>query len=194
MLPSIESIKQQRLKINMTQKELANLVGVSTSMINQIESGRSAPSYNTAKRIFEVLASKESEASAHNAGELCSQKIVKLKPTNTLGEAMVKMDKEKISQIPIFDGNDAVGVITDSGIIGHMSDGVSKKIRIEDIMEPAPPIVENETPASTLAPLIKYSKCILVRKGTKIITVYSADTNKIDKNGGPYKVKVKKYD
>ena len=103
MLPSIESIKQQRLKINMTQKELANLVGVSTSMINQIESGRSAPSYNTAKRIFEVLASKESEASAHNAGELCSQKIVKLKPTNTLGEAMVKMDKEKISQIPIFD-------------------------------------------------------------------------------------------
>ena len=68
MLPSIESIKQQRLKINMTQKELANLVGVSTSMINQIESGRSAPSYNTAKRIFEVLARKESEASAHNAG------------------------------------------------------------------------------------------------------------------------------
>ncbi|MBT6647215.1 MAG: helix-turn-helix transcriptional regulator, partial [Thaumarchaeota archaeon] len=32
MLPSIESIKQQRLKINMTQKELASLVGVSTSM------------------------------------------------------------------------------------------------------------------------------------------------------------------
>ena len=54
MLPSIESVKQQRLKISMTQKELANLVGVSTSMINQIESGRSAPSYNTAKRIFEV--------------------------------------------------------------------------------------------------------------------------------------------
>ncbi len=156
MLPSIESIKQQRLKINMTQKELANLVGVSTSMINQIESG---------------LASKESETSAHNAGELCSQKIVKLKPTNTLGEAMTKMDKEKISQIPIFDGSNAVGVITDSGIIGHMSDGVSKKIRIEDIMEPAPPIVENETPASTLAPLIKYSKCILVRKGTKIIGI-----------------------
>ena len=47
----------------------------------------------------------------------------------------------------------------------------SKKIRIQDIMEPTPPIVENETPASTLAPLIKYSKCILVRKGTKIIGI-----------------------
>jgi Predicted transcriptional regulator with C-terminal CBS domains len=166
----------------MTQKELANLVGVSTSTINLIESGGSAPSYNTAKRIFEVLASKESETSAHNAGELCSQKIVKLKPTNTLGEAMTKMDKEKISQIPIFDGNNAVGVITDSGIIGHMSDGVSKEDQnckyIIGIMHL--PIVENETPASTLAPLIKYSKCILVRKGTKIIGIITgADVLKI---------------
>ena len=31
-------------------------------------------------------------------------------------------------------------------------------------------------------------------KGTKIITVYSADINRIDKEGGPYRVKVKKYD
>ena len=69
MLPSIESIKQQRLKIGMTQKELANSVGVSTSMINQIESGRSAPSYNTAKKVFEVLATKEGKLSTHNAGQ-----------------------------------------------------------------------------------------------------------------------------
>ena len=180
MLPSIESIKQQRLKINMTQKELANLVGVSTSMINQIESGRSAPSYNTAKRIFEVLASKESEASAHNAGELCSQKIVKLKPTNTLGEAMVKMDKEKISQIPIFNENNIEGIISDSGIISHMNEGLSKKTKIGDIMEPAPPVVDIETPASTLAPLIKYSKCILVRKDSKIFGIITAsDTLKM---------------
>ena len=50
MLPSIQSIKQQRIKLNMTQKELGNEVEVSTSMINQIESGRSKPSYDTAKK------------------------------------------------------------------------------------------------------------------------------------------------
>ena len=59
MLPSIESIKQQRLKIGMTQKDLANLVGVSTSMINQIESGRSAPSYDTAKKVKHQLTMQE---------------------------------------------------------------------------------------------------------------------------------------
>jgi|TARA_Y100000114_G_scaffold157012_1_gene186579 hypothetical protein len=31
-------------------------------------------------------------------------------------------------------------------------------------------------------------------KKTKVVIVYSADTNRIDKEGGPYRVKVKKYD
>ncbi len=43
-----------RLKIGITQKKLAMITGVSTSMINQIESGRSQPSYKTAKHIFEI--------------------------------------------------------------------------------------------------------------------------------------------
>ena len=183
MLPSIASIKQQRLKINMTQKELASLVGVSTSMINQIESGRSAPSYNTAKKVFEVLATKESEASTHNAGQLCSKDIVKLRPSNTLHETIKKMHDASISQIPIFDGSVPVGVISDSGIVGHYENGnieIAKKIKVEDIMEPTPPVVDVDTPASTLAPLIKYSKCILVRKGSKIFGIITAsDTLKM---------------
>ena len=51
------SIKPTRLKIGLTQHKLASLTGVSTSMINQIESGRCQPSYATAKKIFEVLGS-----------------------------------------------------------------------------------------------------------------------------------------
>ena len=90
MLPSIQSIKQQRLKINLTQKQLANEVGVSTSMINQIESGRSQPSYETAKKIFEVLTTKENQSS-YTAGQLCSQYIVSIKPSNTLHDAIKKM-------------------------------------------------------------------------------------------------------
>ena len=56
MLPRLETIKEERKKLNITQKKLASMTGVSTSMINQIESGRCKPSYNTAKKIFESLA------------------------------------------------------------------------------------------------------------------------------------------
>ena len=182
MLPSIQSIKQQRLKINLTQKQLANEVGVSTSMINQIESGRSQPSYETAKKIFEVLTTKENQSS-YTAGQLCSQNIVSIKPSNTLHDAIKKMHKSFISQIPVFDGKKPVGVISESGIVAHYENGnieIAKKIKIETIMEPIPPVIDYKTPANTLGPLIKYSKCILVSKNSKVYGIITAsDTLKM---------------
>ena len=53
MLPTLEYIKQTRRRLGITQRTLADLTGVSTSMINQIECGRCKPSYETARRIFE---------------------------------------------------------------------------------------------------------------------------------------------
>ena len=38
MLPRLETIKEERKKNGITQKKLASMTGVSTSMINQIES------------------------------------------------------------------------------------------------------------------------------------------------------------
>ena len=96
MLPSLETIKEERKKLNMTQKKLAVMTGVSTSMINQIESGRCKPSYNTAKRIFESLAKLEGQISTRTAGDICSEKIVRLTPSNTVREAGKKCMKKQL--------------------------------------------------------------------------------------------------
>lgn len=183
MLPRIDSIKQIRIKLGLTQKELANMVGVSTSMINQIESGRSQPSYDTAKKIFDNLSNLEGKKSSHKAGDFCSKEIVKLSPNNTLNDAIKKMHQMSISQIPIFNGKEPVGVISEDGIIRHLADVGEKELKnakISDAMEPVPPIVDYETPANVLAPLIRYSKCILVSQKTKIIGIITAsDTLKM---------------
>ncbi len=183
MLPRIESIKQIRQKIGITQKKLAIMTGVSTSMINQIESGRSQPSYDTAKKIFESLAKLEGESSSHTAGDFCSKDIVKLRPTNTLHDAIKKMHQLSISQIPVFNDSEVVGVISEDGIVRHLSDlGESelKKAKLADTMDPIPPIVNYDTPANVLVPLIRYSKCILVSKKSKIIGIITAsDTLKM---------------
>ena len=89
-LPSLETIKRQREKLRITQKKLANMTGVSTSMINQIESGRSKPSYDTAKKIFENLAILEGESSSHVAGEICQTPVEKMKPIQTINDAVKK--------------------------------------------------------------------------------------------------------
>ena len=159
------------------------MTGVSTSMINQIESGRSQPSYETAKRIFDSLANLEGKSSSHKAGDFCSKDVVKLKPSNTLHDAIKKMHESSISQIPIFDGQELVGVISEDGIVKHLADvGESelKNAKLADTMEPVPPIVDYDTPANVLVPLIRYSKCILVSKKSKIMGIITAsDTLKM---------------
>jgi len=172
-----------RLKIGITQKRLAIMTGVSTSMINQIESGRSQPSYETAKRIFDNLASLEGKSSSHKAGDFCSKDVVKLKPSNTLHDAIKKMHESSISQIPVFNGYELVGVISEDGIIKHLADvgeAELKNAKLADTMDPVPPIVDYDTPANILVPLIRYSKCILVSKKSKIIGIITAsDTLKM---------------
>ncbi|HUT06081.1 MAG TPA: CBS domain-containing protein [Nitrosopumilaceae archaeon] len=183
MLPRIDSIKQIRQKIGITQKHLASLTGVSTSMINQIESGRSQPSYNTAKKIFDSLGNLEGKSSSHTAGDFCSRDIVQLKPTDTLHDAIKKMHNLSISQIPVFENNEPVGVVSEDGIIKHLADVGEAELKnalLSDTMESVPPIVDFDTPANVLVPLIRYSKCILVSKKSKIIGIITAsDTLKM---------------
>ncbi|MGI0087366.1 MAG: CBS domain-containing protein [Nitrosotalea sp.] len=182
MLPRLESIKQARLKIGLTQQKLASLTGVSTSMINQIESGRCQPSYATARKIFEVLWSLDSQSSM-KAGDICSKEIVKLKTNDTLNDAIKKMQDMSISQVPVFEGSEVVGVVTEDGIVKHLIDNDEtqrKKIRLSEIMDPRPPIVDHSTPVKTLVSLIRYSKCVLVSKHSKIVGIITAsDTLKI---------------
>ena len=183
LLTRVDSIKQIRLKIGITQKKFATMTGVSTSMINQIESGRSQPSYETAKKIFESLAKLEGESSSHTAGDFCSTDIVKLKPTNTLHDAIKKMHQLSISQIPIFNNSDVVGMISEDGIVKHLvelGEAELKKAKLANTMESVPPIVDWNTPANVLVPLIRYSKCILVSKKSKITGIITAsDTLKM---------------
>lgn len=182
MLPSLDSIKQNRLKLNITQQKLATLTGVSKSMINQIESGRSKPSYDTARKIFEVLGTLEGESSKR-AGDICSKGIVKLKTTNSLHDAIKKMQSASISQIPVFDGHEIVGIITEESLVRHVLDidiDQRKQIKIKDVLEPRPPVVDYNTPASSLVSLIRFSKCILVSRNNKVFGIITAsDTLKM---------------
>lgn len=49
-------LKEMRIKSNsLTQKQLANMVGISRTMITEIENGKANPSVEVAKKIARVL-------------------------------------------------------------------------------------------------------------------------------------------
>jgi predicted transcriptional regulator len=183
MLPRIDYIKQGRIRLGMTQRELASLSGISTSMINQIESGRCKPSYDTAKKIFEVLSSQEGKTSL-KAGDICSKEVISVQKDEKLEVAIEKMMKNSISQIPVFDVSKIVGLVSEDILARKVLESDDKKnihqVPILQIMEAPPPIVDIATPAKALIPLVRFTKCVLVsRKGeiTGIITI--SDTLKM---------------
>ena len=155
MLPRIDYIKQGRIRLGMTQRELASLSGISTSMINQIESGRCKPSYDTAKKIFEVLSSQEGKTSL-KAGDICSKEVISVQKDEKLEVAIEKMMKNSISQIPVFDVSKIVGLVSEDILARELAESDDKKNihqMLMQIMEPPPPIVDIATPAGS------YSAC-----------------------------------
>src|SRR5262245_17327114 len=115
MLPRLEYIKQARARLGITQRRLAAMTGVSTSMINQIESGRCKPSYETARKIFEVLSSLEGRSSM-KAGDICSHGPISVQKDEKLHNAIDVMRINSISQIPVFDSFRVVGILTEDGL------------------------------------------------------------------------------
>src|SRR5436190_9449180 len=183
MLPRLEYIKQARIRIGITQRKLATLTGISTSMINQIESGRCKPSYETARKIFEILSSLEGKSSM-KAGNICSMNLISVQKHEALHAAMDKMKKNSISQIPVFDGSRVVGIISEDGLAKNMVEKTEKEggrnLTISMIMEPPPPIVDFSTPAKALVPLVRFSKCVLVsEKGGVVGIITLTDTLKM---------------
>ena len=173
MLPRLEYIRQTRIKLGITQRKLASLTGISTSMINQIETGRCKPSYDTAKKIFEILGSLEGNSSK-KAADLCSRKIIFAQKNDTLYNVVEKMRDNFVSQIPIFDRQKIVGIVSEDNLAKKMVENEEKdlkKMTIEMAMESPPPLIDSETPAKALVPLIRFAKCILVTERGNVIGI-----------------------
>jgi predicted transcriptional regulator len=49
-----------------------------------------------------------------------------------------------------------------------------KKTQLKDVMTSVPPIINYDTPANTLGPLLQFTKCILVSKDSKIVGIITA--------------------
>ena len=182
MLPRLEYIKQARMRLGVTQRKLAALTGISSSMINQIESGRCKPSYETARKIFEVLSSLEGSSSM-KAGDICSRRPISVQKDEKLHKAIDVMRINSISQIPVFDSSRVVGILTEDGLAKVMLEKNEKDLKnmyVFQAMEPPPPIVDVSTPAKALVPLVRFAKCILVsERGNVVGIVTTTDTLKM---------------
>ncbi len=171
MLPEIEEIKRRRKKLGISQKKLAELVGVSQPLIARIESGDIDPKLSLVKKIFKVL--EEIEGKAMDARKIMHSPVISVKPNDPIKKAVKEMMKHGISQMPVVDRGKVVGSITESSIVKaviEMGAG-AENLAVKDIMEePFPTVSPNES-LNTISKLLLENQALLVVEGGKVIGI-----------------------
>ena len=165
-MQELSEIKNLRKKFNLTQSELAKRANVSQSLIAKIEAGRIDPTYTKVQKIFTALSDlgKKHEIKAE---EIMAHRIVFVEPEDDLNEAIKKMRKYEISQMPVIEEHKSVGIISESIILETMLNK-KERLKVKDVMGESPPVVSKESTISVISNLLKFYPLILVSEDGRL--------------------------
>ena len=174
MLPSLEEVAKKRRMLDLTQKQLAKLAGVSQSLIAKLESKKIDPSYTKVKAIFGVLERLEIKTEVH-AGEVLHNEVVGVQKSDPVSKAVRLMTDHGYSQLPVFDGEHAVGSISEKTMLGQVSAGKDlaqiSTLSVGDIMEEAFPQVGEDAPLPLISSLLQVYPAVLISKKGKVVGI-----------------------
>ena len=162
----LTEIKKIRKSLGLTQTDLAKRACVSQSLVAKIESGKIDPTFTKTKRIFETLSDLEKKEEI-KAEELMNKKIISITPNSNIKEAINKMKKFGISQMPVIVSHKVVGLVSESTLLDALMKEKDKKI--EDIMEETPPIVSKTASVKIISSLLRHYPMVLVSESGKLI-------------------------
>ena len=192
-LPDLDKVRQMRKRLDLSQRELAALAGVSQSLIAKIERGSIDPSYSNVRKILmafeEVLRRRKVEGmklgGQLSVGDLATRGVIFVTPDQTLGESVERMMKGRFTQLPVMHGERVVGGVTDDSIRdytieetrnGRKSYDEVMKTRVEEIMSEPFPILSEDTPIQLASVHLQRDEAVLVsRKGQIVGILTSAD-------------------
>ena len=163
-LPDISDVKNIRKKMGLSQRKLAKESGLSVSWINQVEmSVIKDPSYLKIKKIFDLYEFKKT-GHEKTAGDICIKKIISFDLGSSIKDANKIMIDSGISQVPVFEKNLCVGMITDKIITSLVGSDVSDVKIVKEMLDIAPPRVSADTPIRALRSILEYFEYVLVEK------------------------------
>ncbi len=179
MFPKIEDIAKRRRQIGLKQSELAKASGVSQSLIAKLEAGTIDSSYNKVKTIFDVLERLEFKTKIQTE-KIIHKEVISVQKSEPTSIVVKIMKDNGISQIPVFEGKQSIGSISEKAIFhqilaGHDVEEISKQ-PVERIMEEAFPQINEDAPLSLITNLLQtYSAVLVYRHGNIIGIITKAD-------------------
>ncbi|MBI5225102.1 CBS domain-containing protein [Candidatus Micrarchaeota archaeon] len=171
MFLELSEIKKQRLLCALTQKQLEKLSGIPQPTIAKIEKGKTDPSYSTARKLFDALEAAK-RGREKTALEMMNRKVVLIYEGKKVLDAIKAMRSGQISQMPVIDKNNhLVGSITERTVLAKIDESPGfdlEKGRIKSVMDEPFPTVSENSPASTVAHILRDSMAVLVMKKNRV--------------------------
>ncbi|MFH1587162.1 MAG: CBS domain-containing protein, partial [Candidatus Diapherotrites archaeon] len=151
------------------------------------------PSYDKAKRLIDFLDSMQ-EQTRLKASEIMCQKVFSILPEKTVREAVKMMKKNAVSQLPVIKNGMAVGTVSEKAILEELhSEEEARdlgKLRVEEIMQDAMPVIQENAPFDLISSMLEYSPGVLVGKKGKIQGIITkADLLNVMLSKGPKRAK-----
>jgi len=169
------TLKRFRAEAGLTQRQLAEMIGVSQAHIAKIEKEKVDPRLSTVNKILQVLTEREGK----KCGEIMTRHVVSLKPTDKVSKASQLMMKHAISQLPVLEGGKIIGTITEDSIIRNLSTTLAEEMA-ERIMQAPLPSVPESTNISMIQPLLQNHPAVLVvRRGEIVGIIARSDLLKV---------------
>jgi predicted transcriptional regulator len=159
-------LKRLRLEAGLTQKRLAELVGISQAHIAKIEQGKVDPRLSTVNRVLKVLNQRKKK----KCMDIMSRGVICTKPGDKILDVSENMVRHGISQIPVIVGGRVVGTVTEESIMRRLGSGIVDETA-EKVMVAALPIVDEEAEVESIRGLLKTRQGVLVAKGKKVVGI-----------------------
>ncbi len=164
----VERIGKMRRQLGLTQKQLANLAGVSQSLIAKIESGNIDPAYSKVMQIITALEAEQNRGKK-TVVQIMSHHISFVSPSDRLQKAIAIMKEKDISQLPVLQEGKCVGSLSDGMIVDAMASRGDdlKKIMVSEVMADSYPVVPARALVDVAVQLLHHYRAVLVEKDGK---------------------------
>ena len=99
--------------------------------------------------------------------DVMNDRIISIFPDDDVKEAIVKLKKHAISQMPVIEEQRAVGLVSETIILDAML--TKKGHKIKDIMQDPPPIVNKNTTITAVSSLLRFYPMVLVAESGNLV-------------------------
>ncbi|MFX1416710.1 MAG: CBS domain-containing protein [Promethearchaeota archaeon] len=164
-----EKLAQLRRDAGLSQKELADKLGVTQSWVSRVEKGSLDVSHSMMVRALETIEHHRIERrfigqfQGMKCVNLMTENPIAVDPRDPASRAMKLMQDNGYSQIPVVRGNMILGMVTEQDIMKELHHDLGQ-ISVQAVMSPeAPPIVDESAPVVNVIPLLYTYQAVLVQ-------------------------------